>query len=190
MKVGYARISTPTQDLQMQIRALEKEGCRPIYHEQISGAKSERLQLKACLEFLKEGDTLYVWSIDRLGRTQKELINIISTLKERGIGFKSIQQNIDTSTATGQMMFGMFSMMAEFERNMGIERTRAGLIAARARGKLGGRKFKVDIRERLLIREMYHSKRYTLKEICEMNKISVATIYNYLGENKQEPKDA
>lgn len=190
MKVGYARVSRPEQDLQMQLDALEKAGCRPVFHEMVSGAKTDRLELARCKEFLKEGDTLVVWSIDRLGRTQKELINILSELKAKGVCFISLQQNIDTSTPMGQLMFGMFSMLAEFERNISIERTRAGLAAARLRGRMGGRKFKVDSRERLLIREMHNSRRYTLKEICEMNKISTGTVYNYLKENKEEPKDA
>jgi DNA invertase Pin-like site-specific DNA recombinase len=183
MKVGYARISTPSQDLQMQIHSLEREGCRPIYYEVISGAKAERIQLKACLEFVKAGDTLVVWSIDRLGRTQKELINILAELKDKGVGFKTLQENIDTHTPIGQMMFSIFSMLAEFERNRAIERTRAGLEAARARGKFGGRRHKHAQKERELIRAMYESKKYTLREISSMHNISVATIYNYLDKS-------
>jgi DNA invertase Pin-like site-specific DNA recombinase len=182
MKVGYARVSTPSQDIKMQIDALEKEGCRPIYQEVISGAKAARVQLEECFKFLKEGDTLIVWSIDRLGRTQKELINLLASLKEKSVSFRSLKENIETDTPMGQMMFSIFSMLAEFEHNRSIERSKAGLEAARARGKYGGRRYKHNYRERQLIKGMYESKRYTLRELCEMHKISIVTIYNYKNE--------
>ncbi len=182
MKIGYARISTPSQDIRMQIDALEKEGCRLIYQEVISGATAARVQLEECFKFLKGGDTLIVWSIDRLGRTQKELINLLASLKEKGVSFRSLKENIDTDTPMGQMMFGMFSMLAEFEYNKGIERSKAGLEAARARGRYGGRRYKHNYRERQLIKAMYESKKYTLRELCEMHKISMKTIYNYKDE--------
>jgi DNA invertase Pin-like site-specific DNA recombinase len=184
MKVGYARISTISQNLEMQLDALKKEGCTKIFQEVISGNKVGREELDKCLSFLRPGDTLVVWSIDRLGRSQKDLINIMADLLKRGMSFISIQEKIDTNTPLGQIMFSLFSMLAEFERNRSLERTRAGMEAARLRGRLGGRRYKHNFKEREFIRDIHKSKKYTIKEICQIYKISQGTVYNYLDEKK------
>ncbi len=139
--IGYARVSTEDQNLSLQIDGLQKAGCRKIYRGKISGAKSERKGLNECLSVLQEGDTLMVWRIDRLGRSLKHLVEVVSNLKDMGVKFKSLRDGaIDTTSASGELVFNVFASLAQFERRLIQERTRAGLAAARARGKLGGRK--------------------------------------------------
>lgn len=139
MLIGYARISTSEQSLNLQIDALKKEGCNKIFSDIASGAKTERKGLNEALNFLRKGDTLLVWRLDRLGRTVKHLIDTLNWLEEQGIGFKSLHENIDTISPTGKLVTNIFMALAEFERNLIRERTKAGLEAARARGKSGGR---------------------------------------------------
>src|SRR5688500_9195460 len=139
MLVGYARVSTNEQILDLQRDALEKIGCTKIYSDVVSGAKEERIGLEEALEYVREGDTLVVWRLDRLGRSLKHLIETITELNNRKIGFKSIQENIDTTTSGGKLIFHIFGALAEFERDIIRERTQAGLLAARARGRKGGR---------------------------------------------------
>src|SRR5438552_7799221 len=139
MLIGYARVSTQEQTLDLQKDALEKIGCSKIFTDVISGAKAERKGLEEAQNFLREGDTLVVWRLDRLGRSLKHLIETITELNNRKIGFKSIQENIDTTTSGGKLVFHIFGALAEFEREIIRERTQAGLTAARARGRLGGR---------------------------------------------------
>ena len=145
MLFGYARVSTDDQLLNLQTDAMEKAGVASerIYHEHVSGIKTKRPQLVECLRSLREGDVLIVWRLDRLGRSVPELIKIMLELQQRGIEFKSLSEAIDTSTATGKMIFHMLAAFAEFERNLISERTKAGLKAARARGHRGGRKSKI-----------------------------------------------
>src|SRR5205814_2801399 len=139
MLIGYARVSTQYQTLHLQKDALEKLGCNKIFTDTASGAKAERKGLEEALEYVREGDTLVVWRLDRLGRSLKHLIETITELNNRKIGFKSIQENIDTTTSGEKLVFHIFGALAEFERDIIKERTKAGLTAARARGRLGGR---------------------------------------------------
>src|SRR6476661_2286544 len=139
MLVGYARVSTTEQTLDLQKDALEQIGCTKIYSDVVSGAKAERKGLQEALEYVREGDTLVVWRLDRLGRSLKHLIETVTKLKEQNIAFQSLTESINTVTATGQLIFHIFGALAEFERNLIRERTIAGLEAARARGRLGGR---------------------------------------------------
>src|SRR2546423_12189825 len=139
MLIGYARVSTQDQTLNLQKDALEKIGCSTIFTDTISGSTTERKGLDEALAYVREGDTLVVWRLDRLGRTLKHLIETIATLNNQHIGFKSITENIDTTTSGGKLIFHIFGALAEFERDIIRERTQAGLQAARARGKIGGR---------------------------------------------------
>src|SRR5436305_5092149 len=140
MLIGYARVSTQDQTLSLQKDALEKIGCTKIFTDVISGAKAERKGLEEALHYVREGDTLVVWRLDRLGRSLKHLIEVVTDLEKRGIGFKSLTENIDTTTSGGKLIFHIFGALAEFERNLIRERTQAGLQAARARGRFGGRR--------------------------------------------------
>lgn len=180
MLVGYARVSTHDQNLTLQTDALEQAGCRKIFEDRVSGARSDRAGLKAALEFVRKGDTLLVWRLDRLGRSLKELIEIISGLEKRGIGFKSLQESIDTTTSGGRLIFHVFGALAEFERNLIRERTRAGLEAARARGRKGGRPRILDKKRVELAYRLYDEKEHTIKEICQILGISKPTLYTYL----------
>jgi len=139
--IGYARVSTQDQNLDLQLDALKQAGCELLFTDTLSGAKAERPGLKDTLSHLRRDDTLVVWKLDRLGRTTKGLIDLVEQLKERGIGFKSLQDNIDTSTPMGQFFFVVFSAIAELERSMIREWSKAGLLAAKARGRKGGRPF-------------------------------------------------
>ncbi|EDS1782325.1 TPA: recombinase family protein [Klebsiella pneumoniae] len=140
MLIGYARVSRDKQETALQLDALDKAGCQRVYVEKLSGASPERPELERCLDTLREGDTLIVWHLDRLGRSIKDLIEIVSSLKRQGIGFRSLtQSDIDTTTANGALVFHVFAALAEYERARLQERTRAGLEAARARGRRGGR---------------------------------------------------
>lgn len=184
-KIGYARVSTDDQELNLQIDALLKSGCseKNIYTDKISGAKSSRPGLDSCLEKLKDGDTLVVWRLDRLGRSMSHLVNLIESLLERNIGFKSIQDGaIDTTTASGELMFNIFSALAQFERRLIQERTNAGLSAARARGRVGGRPKKLisDPKVRMA-QEMNKNKSVSINEICSSLDISRATFYRYIS---------
>ena len=186
--IGYARISTHEQNLDLQIDALKKEGCakKNIYIDKASGAKTERPGLEACLKSLQEGDTLLVWRLDRLGRSMTHLVTLIEQLLEKKIGFKSIRDGaIDTTTASGELVFNIFSALAQFERRLIQERTKAGLSAARARGKTGGRKAIQPTDPRVVTaREMHKNKAISIKKICETLAISRATFYRYLAIEK------
>lgn len=139
MIIGYARVSTTDQDTALQIDALNASGCERIYQESRSGTSKERPELTRCLDAMRGGDTLVVWRLDRLGRSLKDLVQIVSELEENGIGFRSLTESIDTTTAGGKLIFHIFASLAEFERALIQERTKAGLTAARARGRKGGR---------------------------------------------------
>jgi DNA invertase Pin-like site-specific DNA recombinase len=139
MLIGYSRVSTHEQTLNLQQDALEKAGCTKIFTDTASGAKTERKGLEQALTYVRKGDTLVVWRLDRLGRSLPHLITTLTGLEEQGIGFKSLTENIDTTTSGGKLIFHIFGALAEFERNLIRERTQAGLVAARARGKKGGR---------------------------------------------------
>ena len=182
MLIGYARVSTDDQNLDLQRDALTQGGCYKIYEDRESGAKAERPGLITTLEVLREGDTLVVWRLDRLGRTLKDLIALAEKLESRRIGFKSLKENIDTTTSGGKLVFHLFGALAEFERNLIRERTQAGLSAARARGRLGGRPKALDPATRQLAIRLYRERQHSIDDICKMMRISKPTLYSYLAE--------
>jgi len=186
MKIGYARVSTADQHLRMQEDALKSAGCEEIYTDVISGVKSQRPGLDQALNYAREGDIIVVWKLDRLGRSIQHLIQTITSLIEKKIGFKSLQENIDTSTSGGKLIFHIFSALAEFERDLIQERTQAGLKAARARGKMGGRPPLLDTRQINRMIEMYDEQKNTVAEICKIYNISRPSFYNYLKNKKLE----
>lgn len=183
--VGYVRVSTQDQEVQLQVDALEKAGCAKnmIFIDKISGAKSERPGLEKCLASLTAGDTLLVWRLDRLGRSMPHLVQLIEDLGQKGIGFRSLCDGaIDTTTASGELIFNIFSSLAQFERRLIQERTRAGLEAARARGKKGGRK-KVSSTDPkvLMAKNMHKNHGMGINDICKTLKISRASFYRYIN---------
>ena len=183
MLIGYARVSTQEQTLDLQKDALDKIGCIKIFSDVVSGAKAERTGLHEALEYVREGDTLVVWRLDRLGRSLKHLIEAITRLNNRKIGFKSITENIDTTTSGGKLVFHIFGALAEFERDIISERTNAGLSAARARGRLGGRpkaKMLDTSKKVALAQSLYENRNNTIDEICKTLNVSRATLYRYI----------
>jgi DNA invertase Pin-like site-specific DNA recombinase len=180
MNIGYARVSTQDQTLNLQKDALEKAGCKKIFTDTASGAKAERKGLDEALEYLREGDTLVVWRLDRLGRSLKHLIETISQLDTRKIGFKSLTENIDTTTSGGKLIFHIFGALAEFERNLIRERTNAGLQAARARGRKGGRPKALTPKKAQMVQDLYRNKENSIDEICKTLNISRTTLYRYI----------
>tara|TARA_R110000868_G_scaffold395949_1_gene667966 strand:- start:54 stop:632 length:579 start_codon:yes stop_codon:yes gene_type:complete len=183
--IGYARVSTHDQNLDLQIDALMKAGCnrKNIFIDKISGAKSERPGLNKAIKKLNNGDTFIVWRLDRLGRSMTHLISVVEIFKGRGVGFKSLSDgSIDTTTASGELVFNIFSSMAQFERRLIQERTQAGLAAARARGRTGGRpKISSDNPKVLAVKRMHQDKTLGIDEICKMLKISRPSLYRYLN---------
>ena len=180
MLIGYARVSTTDQTLDLQKDALEKAGCSRIFTDTASEAKAERVGLDEAMSHLREGDTLIVWRLDRLGRSLKHLIETITGLENRGIGFKSLTESIDTTTSGGKLIFHIFGALAEFERDIIRERTQAGLNAARARGRKGGRPKALTGRKVDMARELYESRKHSIDEICRTLNISRATLYRYI----------
>src|SRR5438874_3422845 len=180
MLIGYARSSTNEQTLDLQKDALEKIGCTKIFSDVVSGAKTERKGLEEALDYVREGDTLVVWRLDRLGRSLKHLIETITRLNNRKIGFKSLQENIDTMTSGGKLIFHIFGALAEFERNLIRERTNAGLLAARARGRKGGRPKALNEKRAAMAKELYSNKQNAIADICKTLGISRATLYRYI----------
>ncbi len=166
MKIGYARVSTLEQNPELQLDALEKAGCEKVFSDTVSGAKADRPGLQEALSYVRNDDCLVVWRLDRLGRSLKHLIKVVEELDDNGIGFVSLQEGFDTTTSGGKLVFQIFGALAEFERNLIKERTNAGLAAARARGRLGGRKEKLDVSQRDTLQKMYDSKDHTIKDIC------------------------
>ena len=180
MKIGYARVSTDKQTLDSQIDALKKEGCEKIFEDIVSGSKSKKPELEKALEQLRSGDVLVVWRFDRLGRVTRDLLKFVQELRDREIGLVSVTQNIDTTKPDGYMVFTIFAAIAENERNLLIERTTAGLAAARARGRQGGRKEKLTPKQVATLKTMYDSKQHSTTEICNTFKISRPTLYAYV----------
>ena len=184
MLIGYARVSTHDQTLNLQQDALEKAGCNKIFTDTISGAKTERPGWEQPLAYVRPGDTLVVWRLDRLGRSLKHLIETITTLHDREIGFKSITENIDTTTSGGKLVFHIFGALAEFERDIIRERTQAGLQAARARGKRGGRPKALNPKKQAMAQALYEDKNNAVADICKMLNISRATLYRYIQKKE------
>jgi DNA invertase Pin-like site-specific DNA recombinase len=182
MLIGYARVSTADQTLALQQDALNKAGCDQIYTDTASGSAAERSGLEQALSHLRKGDTLVVWRLDRLGRSLRHLIETVTTLDERGIGFRSIMENIDTTTSGGKLVFHIFGALAEFERDIIRERTQAGLQAARARGHRGGRpKRQPSTKKVAMAKALYADKTNSVGEICKTLGISRATLYRYIN---------
>lgn len=179
MKIGYARISTADQSLDLQSDALKAAGCEKIFEDVASGAKDGRRGLAEAIEYARAGDILIVWKLDRLGRSLKHLIETVNHLHEKGIGFASVQENIDTTTPGGKLIFHVFGALAEFERELIRERTNAGLQAARARGRTGGRKQKLTQKQIEMARTMVNDPNISIISICETFKISKPTLYRY-----------
>ena len=186
MLIGYARVSTDDQTLDLQRDALKEAGCERIFEDTAGGA-DERPNLQQALSHLRAGDTLVVWRLDRLGRSLKDLITRAETLRTEGIGLKSLKEAIDTDSSSGRLTFHIFGALAEFERALIRERTQAGLKAARARGRLGGRKKRLNPRQRAHAVELYRSRQHTVKEICGLMGISRATLYAYVEEFSKQP---
>lgn len=180
MLIGYARVSTQDQTLDLQKDALQKIGCTRIFTETASGSLAERPGLTEALQFLRSGDALVVWRLDRLGRSLQHLLETIASLQQREIGFKSVTENIDTTTPGGKLIFHVFGALAEFERDLIRERTQAGLVAARARGKYGGRPQRLNANQRALLHTLYADKQNHLSDILSALHISKSTLYRSL----------
>lgn len=183
--VGYARVSTGGQDVELQLDALKKAGCEEayIFTDTASGARTDRPGLDACLVALEPGDTLIVWRLDRLGRSMTHLVTLVEELLEKGIGFRSLCDGaIDTTTASGELVFNIFSALAQFERRLIQERTKAGLAVARARGRTGGRKpIQADDPRVMTAKRMHQDPEISVNQICETLNISRPTFYRYLA---------
>jgi len=186
MLIGYARVSTDDQNLDLQRDALTQSGCNRIMEDRMSGDRAERPGLKAAIDYARPGDVLVVWRLDRLSRSLKDLIEMVTLLESKGLGLKSLQETIDTSCSSGKLIFHIFGALAEFERTLIRERTRAGLQAARARGKKGGRAKALNSDKRRLAVRLYDEKEQTVDQICQMMGISKPTLYKYVAAHREE----
>jgi DNA invertase Pin-like site-specific DNA recombinase len=194
--VGYARVSTSDQTSALQTDALQAAGCAKLFEETASGARAGRPVLGAALEYMREGDTLVVWKLDRLARSLSQLIETVRTLEARGIGIRSLNEAIDTTTANGRLMFNLFGALAEFERDIIRDRTKAGLDAARARGRKGGRPRKLAEKDLAIARALLDADPpVPIAEVARRLNVANATLYNYfpantLGGRKRSAADA
>lgn len=182
MLVGYARVSTLDQNPELQLDALRAAGCEKIFHEKASGSRDDRPELAKAMEVMRSGDTLVVWKLDRLARSLKQLIITVEDLHARGIGFRSLTDTIDTTTAGGELVFHMFGAIAQFERRLIQERTRAGLKSAAARGRRGGRPKKLDDKALVQARAMLRDVSIPVSEVARRLGVSRPTLYAYLPE--------
>ena len=186
MHVGYIRVSTPEQSIDSQRDALEHSGCTKIFHEVASGARGERPVLTATLEYLRPGDTLVVWRLDRLGRSLSHLITLVNTLHQRQIGFHSLREAMDTTTPTGQFFFHVTGAFAELERHLARERTMAGLASARQRGRKGGRRHAIDPQTFTMALQLYEAQRSSVQSICARLGLARRTFYRYLAAHRAQ----
>lgn len=184
MNIGYARVSGNHQNLDMQLDALTSANCIEIFQEKMTGKRKDRPALEEMLKVLRKGDRVVVYKLDRIGRSLKHLIELVEYFNEIGVDFVSLHENIDTSTPAGRLFFHMMAALAEFEREMIVERTQTGLAAARARGKNGGRP-KVEEKQIEKALKLYDSKTYSIKEITALTGISHQTLYRYLKKRNQ-----
>ncbi len=181
-QIGYARVSTVEQHLGLQLDALKKQGCVRIFTDKQTGTRFDRKELLEALAYLNEGDTFVVWKLDRLGRSLKQLIETVEQLKKRNITLISLTEHLDTGTATGMLFFQFIAMLAEFERNLISERTKAGLDAARARGKKGGRPPTLATSKKVqLAKQLFADKTNEIEDICKTLNISKSTLYRYVA---------
>ncbi len=183
--IGYARVSRNEQNLELQVDTLREKGCTKLFTDKITGTTFERKELTAALAFLRNGDVLVVWKLDRLGRSLKHLIETVTKLQERNVGFISLTESIDTTTPGGKLIFHIMGALAEFERDLIRERTHAGLDAARARGRKGGRPKTIDTSSKVaLAQKLYADKTHEIRDICKDLHISRATLYRYVNMGK------
>lgn len=180
MLIGYARVSTQDQNPELQLDALKAAGCQKVFIERASGAQRDRPELKTALDYMRNGDTLVVWKLDRLARSMKQLIETVEGLEEGGVGFRSLTEAVDTTTPGGKLVFHIFGALAEFERSIIRERTRAGLDAAKARGRLGGRPPKLSEEDLKAAKAMLRDGSLTVEDVARRMRVSVATLYRYL----------
>lgn len=184
--IGYARVSTRDQNPTSQTDALEAAGCDKIFTEHASGTLAERPTLTQALEYLREGDTLVVTKLDRLGRSVRHLKSVADDLEQRGVGLKALSQGIDTSTPGGRLFFHVLAAIAEFEHDLIVERTKDGLAAARARGRKGGRKVKMTPTKVQQARKMYDEGGHTVQQIADTFGVSRPTVYRHLELDRKE----
>lgn len=177
MLIGYARVSTQDQDLSLQLDALKEAGCKKVYTEKASGAKTDRPELAAALEYMREGDTLVIWKLDRLARSLRQLIDTVEDMNARGVGLRSVTEAIDTGSAGGKLVFHIFAALAEFERSIIQERTQAGLKAARSRGRTGGRPRALSEGDLKVAKALVLDPDITMDEVAKRLGVSVATLY-------------
>ena len=190
MIVGYARVSTIDQNLELQLDALEAAGCEQVFKDHTSGATVDRPGWRDAQLALREGDTLVVWRLDRLGRSLKHLIDTITGLDERSVGFKSVQENLDTTTSGGRLVFHIFGALAQFERELIQERTKAGLAAARARGRMGGRPRKLGPKQIATARHLLEDPNQTLSDVAEVLGVARSTLYRALERSGDSARRA
>jgi DNA invertase Pin-like site-specific DNA recombinase len=179
MKIGYARMSTVEQNLNLQTDALERAGCRKIFTDTASGSIDCRRGLIDTIEFCREGDSLVVWKLDRLGRSLRHLIDTVNKLQSNGVEFVSLQESVDTTTSGGKLVFHVFGALAEFEREMIRERTKAGLRAARARGRMNGRPKKLSSQQIKIAKKLMGDKETKVFDISKTMNVSRSTLYRY-----------
>lgn len=180
-RIGYARVSTDDQNLDLQRDALKKAGCALIYEEAASGKNAARPELEQCRKALRVGDTLIVWRLDRLGRSLQDLVQIVAELEQRSVHFESLTEKIETGSASGKLQFHVFAALAEFERSLIRERTKAGLAAARARGRAGGRKPKLDGQQVREIKALLRDPDIKVAEVARRYGVSRTTLYKHVG---------
>ena len=184
MIIGYARVSTIDQNLELQLDALQRAGCERVFEDRMSGAQADRPGWREAQAALREDDTLVVWRLDRLGRSLKHLIDTITDLDDRSVGFRSLQESLDTTTSGGRLVFHIFGALAQFERELIQERTKAGLAAAKARGRMGGRPRKLTPRQADTARQLLDDPDYTVQEVAEIFGVARATLYRALERQK------
>lgn len=188
MNIGYARVSTRDQNLDMQIDKLKEAGCEKVFSEEVSGAADERPELERCIDALRDGDTLHVYKLDRFGRSMSDLVEKITALEERGVDFVSLTEGIDTTTAQGKLVFHIFGALAEFERELIRERTMAGLEAAREEGRTGGRPPALSEDEIPQVQALMKDPDISTKDICERFDVGKTTLYRYVAPNGERRK--
>jgi DNA invertase Pin-like site-specific DNA recombinase len=189
MLIGYARVSTRDQKAHLQLDALREAGCEKIFKETASGARRDRPELKAALDFMRSGDTLVVWKLDCLARSTRQLLETVEMFERRKVCFKTITQNIDTTNAGGRLIFTVFGAIAEFEREIIRERTRAGLDAARSRGRKGGRPRSLSDKDLKQARALLTDPEITVEEVARRFGVGPSTLYRYLPAARQAAQD-